>query len=36
VEVGAADVDTSPDGRFVHLALEGEGAISVFERAPPK
>jgi 6-phosphogluconolactonase (cycloisomerase 2 family) len=36
VPIGAADVDTSPDGRFVHVALEGEGAISIFERTPPK
>jgi len=36
VAVGAADVDTSPDGRFVHVALEGQGAISIFERTVKK
>jgi 6-phosphogluconolactonase (cycloisomerase 2 family) len=34
--IGAADVDVSPDGRFVHVALEGEGAISIFERTIPQ
>lgn len=33
--LGAADVDCSPDGRFVYVALEDEGKISIFERKKP-
>lgn len=34
-QLGAADVECSLDGRFVYVALEDEGKISVFERKKP-
>ncbi|MBW3543658.1 MAG: lactonase family protein [Planctomycetes bacterium] len=33
VELGAAGLGTSPDGRFLYLALEGDGAIGVYNLA---
>lgn len=35
-ELGACGIDFSPDGKFLYLALEDEGAISVFARTERK
>lgn len=35
-ELGPANLQCSPDGRFAYLTLETNAAISIFERAAPK